>query len=66
MGLKGKTEQKIHFASSFAITYPNNVLTIKALRDDSLYNDRVNMHRAYCCTLFIVCPSLFPVFPFVV
>jgi len=36
MGLKGKTEQKIHFTSSFAITYPNNVLTINALRDAGL------------------------------
>ena len=26
MGLKGKTEQKIHFASSSAITYPNHGL----------------------------------------
>jgi len=36
MGLKGKTEQKIHFASSFAITYNDNVLAINALRDAGL------------------------------
>jgi len=35
-----KTEQEIQFASSFAITYPNNVLTINVLRDAGLYSDR--------------------------
>jgi len=36
MGLKAKTGRKIHFASSFVITYPNNILTISALRDAGL------------------------------
>ena len=48
--------RQIHFASSFAITCRNNVLTINALRDAGL--QRQGKH-AYCCTLFIVCPSLF-------
>jgi len=50
MGLKGKTEQKINFALSFAITYPNNVLTINAVHDTGLRRQR----KHACILLHII------------
>ena len=60
-------------AESYSGTVGNNVLTIRCLTLCAMlvYSDRVNMHTVahyslYAACYTVVCPSLFPVLPFVV
>jgi len=58
-----RTKKSLHFVvcdyfTTATFTYTNNILTINALRYAGL--QRQSKH-AYCSTLFIVCPLLFPV-----